>query len=93
MTLQDFPDPMDETIGDEETSGTLDDVVNQWIDSLLADDETADLQSQLIRRFEPLLIKKVLISTKGNRAAAAERLGIHRGTLREKLRSYQMDND
>lgn len=93
MTLQDFPAPVEPTCVDEEASGDLDEIVNRWIDSLLANDDAVDLQSQLIRRFEPLLIKKVLTSTKGNRAAAAERLGIHRGTLREKLRSYQMDND
>ncbi|HUG91670.1 MAG TPA: sigma-54 dependent transcriptional regulator [Planctomycetaceae bacterium] len=40
---------------------------------------------------EPPLLKAVLAACDGNRAAAATRLGIHRTTLRQKLRKYGLD--
>ena len=49
-------------------------------------------ESPLYDRFlavvEPPLLRAVLEQCRGNRAAAAERLGIHRATLRQKLRKY-----
>ncbi|HAD59245.1 MAG TPA: Fis family transcriptional regulator, partial [Planctomycetaceae bacterium] len=37
---------------------------------------------------EPELIRAALKHCKGNRSAAAQRLGIHRETLREKMGRY-----
>ncbi|MFG0336147.1 MAG: helix-turn-helix domain-containing protein [Maioricimonas sp. JB049] len=37
---------------------------------------------------EPTLLRTVLEQCDGNRAAAARRLGMHRSTLRQKLRRY-----
>ncbi len=52
----------------------------------------ADGESNLHDRFlavvEPSLLEAALEATSGNRAAAAELLGIHRGTLRERLKRY-----
>jgi two-component system nitrogen regulation response regulator GlnG len=49
-------------------------------------------ESPLYQRFlelvEPPLLRAVLEQCRGNRATAAEMLGIHRATLRQKLRKY-----
>ena len=51
------------------------------------------VESPLYERFlelvEPPLLRAVLLERcRGNRAAAAQMLGIHRATLRRKLRQY-----
>ena len=43
------------------------------------------LYQSLLARVEPPLFESVLACTAGNRAAAADTLGIHRATLRKKL--------
>jgi two-component system nitrogen regulation response regulator GlnG len=51
-------------------------------------------ESPLFDRFlelvEPPLLRAVLEQCRGNKAAAAEMLGIHRATLRQKLRKYRI---
>ncbi len=42
---------------------------------------------------EPILLREALDSTQGNRANAALLLGVHRATLREKLRRYGVGED
>lgn len=53
------------------------------------------VESPLYDRFlevvEPPLLRAVLVQCRGNRAAAATMLGIHRATLRQKLRKYGID--
>jgi two-component system nitrogen regulation response regulator GlnG len=50
------------------------------------------VESPLYERFlelvEPPLLRAVLEQCRGNRAAAAQMLGIHRATLRQKIRKY-----
>ena len=57
--------------------------------------ERAESDSTLYERFlelaEPPLLKAVLEECQGNRAAAAQILGIHRATLRQKLRKYSLE--
>ncbi len=52
--------------------------------------ETADiaLHERLLQIVEPELLRETLAAHGGNRAATAERLGMHRATLRQKLRRY-----
>ncbi len=50
------------------------------------------LFDRFLAEVEPTLLREVLASTGGNRVAAATSLGIHRATLREKLRRYDMDS-
>jgi DNA-binding NtrC family response regulator len=49
------------------------------------------LYQRFLESFEPPMLRAVLERCGGNRAAAAQVLGIHRATLREKLRRYSID--
>ncbi len=44
----------------------------------------------VLRQIEQPLFEAVLEHTKGNQSRAAEMLGLNRGTLRKKLRSYNL---
>jgi two-component system nitrogen regulation response regulator GlnG len=49
------------------------------------------LYEEYLNFVEPPLLKAVLESVDGNRSAAAEVLGMHRTTLRDRLKRYQLD--
>ena len=49
-----------------------------------------DLYQLVIGEVEPPLLRAVLGYTKGNQSEAAEILGINRGTLRRKLKTYRL---
>ncbi len=64
----------------------LEAAVCDWADEQLAQGSVAGhLYQSLLSRVETPLFETVLASTSGNRAAAADTLGIHRATLRKKL--------
>jgi Fis family transcriptional regulator len=44
----------------------------------------------VLRQIEKPLFEAILENTKGNQSRAAEILGLNRGTLRKKLRSYNL---
>ncbi len=52
---------------------------------------SSPLHEQFLELVEPPLLRTVLDHCDGNRAAAAQMLGIHRATLRQKLRKYGVD--
>ncbi len=52
-----------------------------------------DLYQLVIGEVEKPLFKAVLSYTKGNQSRAAEILGINRGTLRKKLKNYDLTGD
>ncbi len=85
------------TVPGQNTRASLDVAVSRWIASRLpatdlANRESAtDLLAEFLTEAEPPLIKHVLELTKGNRALTARMLGIHRDTLREKLRRHNID--
>ncbi len=71
--------------------------IEQWLTSQLEVPESGQVgSSNLLDSFhqelEPVLLRAVLKRTGGNRAAAADLLGIHRGTLRDRLRRYGLEN-
>jgi two-component system nitrogen regulation response regulator GlnG len=75
------------------TSGSLDQVIEDWArEELERGDGNAgdidDLHERMLAATEPALLRIALEQTDGNRAAAAQLLGIHRGTLRERLKRY-----
>ncbi len=62
------------------------DAVMRWSEAAVAGKPTTgDLYERLLKVIEPALFEVVLRKTLGNRAAAAELLGLHRATLRKKL--------
>ena len=65
------------------------DALNQYFANLNGD-RPGDLYDLVIGEVERPLFKAVLDYTDGNQSQAAGILGINRGTLRKKLRSYSL---
>lgn len=59
--------------------------VEVMIESLLQEGAT-DLHAQVVRTVERVLLARVLRHTQGHQAQASDLLGLHRSTLRTKLR-------
>lgn len=57
----------------------------------LAADSDPQLYERFLQLVEPPLLDAVLKHCGGNRAAAAELLGLHRATLRQKMRRHKLD--
>ena len=53
--------------------------------------EPSDMYAMVLRQIEQPLLEAVLEHTRGNQSRAAEYLGLNRGTLRKKLRLYNLD--
>ena len=51
---------------------------------------THDLYSIVMAEVEPPLLKAVMAYTRQNQSRAAETLGLNRGTLRKKLKKYDL---
>ena len=49
------------------------------------------LYDLVLQEVEPPLLENVMRNTRGNQSKAAKILGINRGTLRKKLKQYNMD--
>ncbi|MCA9095714.1 MAG: sigma-54-dependent Fis family transcriptional regulator [Planctomycetaceae bacterium] len=69
--------------------------LERWIeDKLSRPASTTDgLYAELLNQLEPTLFRKVLESCQWQRGKAADLLGIHRGTLRDKLRDHHLDQE
>ncbi len=95
LSIHDFPPPKpgrDRQPKDHKTS--LAGAVRDWAKQAIEDSgETTDsLHSQFLAAAEPALMQVALEQTGGNRAKAAVLLGLHRGTLRDRLRAYGIDD-
>jgi Fis family transcriptional regulator len=53
--------------------------------------EPNEMYAMVLRQIELPLLEAVLEHTRGNQSRAAEYLGLNRGTLRKKLRLYDLD--
>jgi DNA-binding NtrC family response regulator len=94
ITIEDFPDAKPGR-GNTSTTlyQTLPNLITAWAeDAIASNPDTASLHSDLLAAIEPALLQVVLKRTSGNRAKAAEMLGIHRGTLRDRLKGYGIEN-
>jgi Fis family transcriptional regulator len=65
------------------------DALNQYFDNLNGD-RPGDLYDLVMGEVERPLFKVVMDYTHGNQSEAAGILGINRGTLRKKLKSYSL---
>lgn len=52
--------------------------------------QPSDMYDMVLRQIEQPLLEAILEHTKGNQSKAAEYLGLNRGTLRKKLRQYDL---
>ena len=83
--LKDFKSVSDETRLCQHTEEALD----QYF-ATLNGDRPGDLYDLVIGEVERPLFKAVMDYTQGNQSQAAGILGINRGTLRKKLRTYSL---
>ena len=51
----------------------------------------SEMYDMVLRQVEQPLLEAVLDHTRGNQSKAAESLGLNRGTLRKKIRAYNLD--
>lgn len=81
-------------LGHEAADGGLDASIVRWAEAALKalpdpEQEGADsLYDRFLAQVEPPLLRTILRRESGNKALAAVRIGIHRSTLRQKLRRY-----
>jgi len=92
LSISDFPDaqPGRVMLADGDSS-QLEIQFQSWLIEQTSTKHAGGLYERALAAIEPMLLRLVLDRCKGNRAKAAEQLGIHRGTLREKLRKYGLD--
>ena len=64
--------------------------INRYLQEL-EDTEPSEMYAMVLSQIEQPLLESVLEHTGGNQSRAAEYLGLNRGTLRKKLRIYDLD--
>ncbi|MGN6193021.1 MAG: helix-turn-helix domain-containing protein [Rhodanobacteraceae bacterium] len=89
------PTPAEVPAPARETTPTLGDCMAMNVRRYLADLNGTPcrngLYARMLREIEPPLLREVLAWSGGNQSRAAEILGIHRATLRKKLRDLGLD--
>jgi two-component system, NtrC family, nitrogen regulation response regulator GlnG len=93
--LHHLPPPQAMLAGGSLRSNELETLVEAWAQSELKrpDQNDSGIFDRFLAVVEPILIRQCLDATKGNRANAAQLLGMHRATLREKLRRYGVSDE
>jgi DNA-binding NtrC family response regulator len=85
IDVDQLPPPVEEA-AIRSPANELDAAVRAWTKQQLTEGSTdGRLYQEFLSHVEPALFETVLRKTTGNRAAAADSLGIHRATLRKKL--------
>lgn len=81
------------TVAHSETSPTLRDSVHQSLESYfktLDGQPASDVYQMVLSEIEAPLFEAVMRYTKDNQTRASELLGLNRGTLRKKLKQYDL---
>ncbi|GEM_PF-249297 len=66
--------------------------VRQYLEEIDGE-PTTDFYQLVLSQVEPPLLREVMVYTRHNQTRAAELLGLNRGTLRKKLRQYNISSD
>ena len=78
----------------EEQANTLRGHIKAMLEDYFRDldgHQPAELYQMVLQEVEQPLLETVLNHTRGNQSKAAELLGLNRGTLRKKLKQYDMN--
>lgn len=92
--INDFPEPQEgQRTDDSSISNRLSAMIEEWMNKQLASNSLipGTLYESFLAIAEPVMLRIILHNCQGNRAAAAEKLGMHRATLRERLKKYGLD--
>ena len=84
---------MDDSVVEITPEKSLREHVAEAMDSYFAQldgQDTSDLYELVMSQIEPPLLEAVMAYTRNNQSRAAEVLGLNRGTLRKKLKQYQL---
>lgn len=76
--------------------GTLHETVTACVRQYLEEidgEPTTDFYQLVLSQVEPPLLREVMTYTRHNQTRAAQMLGLNRGTLRKKLRQYDISSD
>lgn len=96
MTLH-FQSPVEDTVtqmSDAEDNVSLNGTIKNMLEDYfneLDGHPPADLYQMVLQEIEQPLLETVLHYTRGNQSKAAVLLGLNRGTLRKKLKQYDMN--
>jgi Fis family transcriptional regulator len=85
-----MPNP-DETDNAEPLSHYVGNSLDRYLESLNGGAPPTDMYRMVLEQVEKPLLARVLEYNRGNQSKTAAMLGINRGTLRKKLRSYDLD--
>ena len=95
ITPDHLPSPLPATIvpvPDRDVESEIHALLVEWAAARLQDAESRDrIYAQLLTLVEPPVLRAVLQDQKGQVAAAARALGLHRTTLRKKLDQYGIE--
>jgi Fis family transcriptional regulator len=95
MTLQAQSALKQEHVADKDTkAGSLRAHIKAMLEDYFRDldgHQTAGLYQLVLEQVEQPLLETVLTYTRGNQSKAAELLGLNRGTLRKKLKQYDIN--
>ncbi len=83
-----------ETLSDNERNMPLSGHVKSMLENYFKDLDghpPADLYQMVLQEIEQPLLETVLTYTRGNQSRAATLLGLNRGTLRKKLKQYDIN--
>ena len=95
MTLQAQSTLQQDTMPEKDTKpNTLSGHIKSMLENYFQDldgHQPADLYAMVLQEVEQPLLESVLAYTRGNQSKAAALLGLNRGTLRKKLKQYNIN--